>query len=152
MTDLKRQNLTKLGQKVGKEHGREGGIRSRQSPITREMLQTPLLWEHTTGAIVQTCSLETVSDLRYILNQYVPESVPHSSGVSAILRGIEPRRYGWWIKSMAISSEAGGRALVPRNVQRLRIEPQQYDPISARHLIKKIPIFFANKQQGEMMI
>lgn len=33
-----------------------------------------------------------------VLNLAVPNSVKHSSGISAILRGKEPRRYGWSIE------------------------------------------------------
>jgi hypothetical protein len=39
-----------------------------------------------------------ISDLVLLLNQAVPGSVKHSSGLSAILREVEPRRYGWSIE------------------------------------------------------
>lgn len=99
--------LLERGRKVGIWYGRTGGIKSRQSANTKEMLNSVLVWKHNTGSIVQTSGLTSVSDLVVLLNSYVPDSVKFSSGLSNILRGIEPRRYGWEIIDMAISSEAG---------------------------------------------
>lgn len=106
MTKKKAFNLKTLGKNVGTAFGRKNGIRSKQSIKTRSMLEKSLIWKHKTGVCVETCCLETVSDLKIILNTHVPNSVFHSSGLSAILRGKEPVRYGWKIQSMAISSQA----------------------------------------------
>lgn len=106
MTSKKIANLTRLGKKVGTQFGRKNGIKSKQSAKTGAMLKKSLIWKHKTDIYVHTAFLETVSDLKSILNSFLPNSVPHSSGLSAILREVESQRYGWKIQNMAISSEA----------------------------------------------
>lgn len=98
--------LVEKGRNLGKKYGRQGGIKSKQSPLTKQMLNSVLIWKHSTGIIVQTSGLTSVSDLVVLLNSYVPDSVKYSSGLSNVLRGVEKRRYGWEIIDMAISSQA----------------------------------------------
>lgn len=99
-------NLVEKGRNLGKKYGRQGGIKSKQSPITKQMLNSVLIWKHKTGALVQTSGLTSVSDLVVLLNSYVPGSVNFASGLSSVLRGVEARRYGWEIIDRAISSQA----------------------------------------------
>jgi hypothetical protein len=80
------------------EHPRLNGIRSRQSSLTGEKLAHRIHWVHSTGIKVVTDPQKAVADLVPLLNQGVPNSVKFSSGLSAVLRGIEPRRYGWSIE------------------------------------------------------
>lgn len=80
--------------KLGKTYGRKAGM-SRQNPITKERIAKPMRWIHRTGVEVSIKKAETLEEIKNILNQYVPESIKFTSGLSDIIRKIEKRRYGW---------------------------------------------------------
>ena len=105
MTVKKIENLKVLGHNVGTNYGKFGGLK-KQSPITKQKIQGTLLWQHDNGVRIETCNCESLSQIQKILCDLVPDSVKHTSGLSAIVRGIEKRRYGWQLVDMAISSEA----------------------------------------------
>lgn len=105
MTPKKSENLKKLGHNVGTNFGKFGGLK-KQSPEIKKIIQGVLWWKHDTGTRVKTLNLESLSQLKKILCEHVPNSVKHTSGLSAIVRGIEPHRYGWQLVDKVISSEA----------------------------------------------
>lgn len=96
MTEEKKEALRKNGKKVGTLFGREGGLKN-QNFLTREKLSKTIEWQHKSGVFVISPPTESVKELGDYLNTFVPNSVKHSSGLSAILREVEPQRYGWKI-------------------------------------------------------
>lgn len=96
MTPLKQEVLKMNGSNVGKNYGRQGGLKH-QSPITAKRLSQFLEWEHTSGIRTISPPFESVRELKEYLNCFIPNSIKHNSGLSAILRKKEPRRYGWRI-------------------------------------------------------
>jgi hypothetical protein len=98
-TEKKRQSSVEKGKKLGKESGRKGGLKS-ISPLLKKMINCTIYWKHTSGVCIKTPPQQAVIDYVKILNSVVPYSVKNSSGISAILRNVEPRRYGWEIISV----------------------------------------------------
>jgi general stress protein YciG len=96
MTDAKKEALRRNGERVGKLFGRKDGLKH-QHPLTREKLSKTIEWEHESGVFAISPPMESVSELVNFLNIHVPNSVKNSSGLSEILREVEPRRYGWKI-------------------------------------------------------
>jgi len=81
-------------QKIGKQFGRQAGV-SRQNPITKQRIAQPMRWVHKSGVEVFIEKAETLQQIMTVLNNYVPDSVKFTSGLSNIVRKIEKRRYGW---------------------------------------------------------
>ena len=106
MTPTKMENLKRLGQNVGTNYGKIGGLK-KQSSLTKEKIQGILLWKHDTGVLVKTSNLESLAQVKDILCKKVPDRVKHTSGLSAIVRRTELHRYGWQLIDTVISSEAG---------------------------------------------
>lgn len=96
MTPTKAAVLQQNGFNVGTNHGRKGGLKH-QNPLTKRRLSMHLEWKHESG--VQTISppFESVRELQEYLNCFVSDSVKHTSGLSEILRNVQPTRYGWRI-------------------------------------------------------
>jgi hypothetical protein len=96
MTPTKQAALQINGKNVGTKYGRQGGLKH-QSPITTQKLSTFLEWGHDSGVTTISPPFESVRELKEYLACFVPNSIRHDSGLSAILRGVEPRRDGWSI-------------------------------------------------------
>lgn len=96
MTEKKQEALRANGERVGNLFGREGGLKH-QNSLTREKLSKTIEWQHKSGVFAICPPMESVKELVDYLNTFVPDSVKHSSGLSAILREVEPQRYGWKI-------------------------------------------------------
>lgn len=93
------------GKNVGTKYGRINGLKG-QNETTRKMLSKFIEWEHITGVFCVTPPVESVVELMDHLNFFVPYSVSLTSGLSAILRGVEPRRYGWKrVKTLDLDSQ-----------------------------------------------
>jgi general stress protein YciG len=99
MTPKKNEVLQQLGKNVGTHYGRIGGIRS-QNEKTKEMLTHYIEWEHQSNVFVISPPMESVKEIANFLNMCVPGSVKFPSGISALLRNVEPRRYGWSMKKV----------------------------------------------------
>ncbi len=95
-TEKKRQSSVEKGKKLGKESGRKGGLKS-ASPESKDKMKRTIYWKHKNGVFIETPPQEGVIDYVKLLNSAVPNSVKNPSGISAILRNVEPRRYGWEI-------------------------------------------------------
>lgn len=94
MTPLKMATLKQNGHNVGTNYGRQGGLKH-QNPLTKRRLALFLEWEHVSGIMTISPPMESVAELKEYLNLFVADSVTHTSGISALLRGVEPKRYGW---------------------------------------------------------
>lgn len=96
MTPAKKAALQINGKNVGTNYGRQGGLKH-QASITSQKLSFYLEWKHVSGVMTISPPFESVRELKEYLNCFVPGSIRHDSGLSAILRGVEPRCYGWTI-------------------------------------------------------
>lgn len=94
MTPAKLAAMKQNGYNVGTNYGRMGGLK-KQDSVTKTRLALFLEWEHDSGIMAISPPMESVRELKEYLNLFVPNSARHSSGISAILRGVEPKRYGW---------------------------------------------------------
>lgn len=83
--------------KLGKTYGKKAGM-SRQNSVTKNCIQKPTHWIHVSGMEVSIPKADTIQEIQEILNRHVPGSVKHSSGLSALLRKVEKRRYGWILR------------------------------------------------------
>lgn len=99
MTEKKRETLKANGIRVGTFHGRKGGLKH-QAPMTKVKLSQYIEWQHQSGVMTISPPFESVRELKEYLNNFVPESVPHSSGLSEILREVSHQRYGWSISKI----------------------------------------------------
>ena len=95
-TETKIKTAVQNGKNVGINYGRKGGLKM-LLPETKEKIGHIIHWIHKTGVTVKTLPQEGISEYVTLLNLSVPDSVKHSSGISAIIRGVEPCRYGWKI-------------------------------------------------------
>lgn len=96
MTPNKQEVLKANGSNVGRNYGRQGGLKH-QNSMTKERLGKFLEWEHTSGIRTISPPFESVRELQEYLNCFVPNSIKFSTGLSEILRNKEPKRYGWRI-------------------------------------------------------
>lgn len=94
LSAIARLNYEERGKYVGKNFGSKGGIKH-QDPITKKTLAGTLLWKHEFGVEVKTTDIKTLANVKSQLNLAVPNSVPHTSGLSEIIRQKSKKRYGW---------------------------------------------------------
>jgi hypothetical protein len=99
LTEKKMMAMIENGKRVGTLYGRQGGMKH-QNPTTKLMLTHFMEWEHSSGLKVVSPPFESVQELKVFLNSYVEQSIPHSTGLRELLRGISKRRYGWALVSV----------------------------------------------------
>lgn len=97
MTEAARKNYLERGQYVGKIWGSKGGL-AHQNPVTRERLKGCLIWTHESGVSLKTKEIQSLRLVKDLLNQHVPDSVKHTSGLSELIRGIQKKRYNWSVQ------------------------------------------------------
>lgn len=114
----------KARQRVGKKYGRIVG-KSNQSVLLKKRLTMSQIWEHLCGIKVKTTPCDTFKEICNQLESAVPNKIRNESSLIKVLYGQRLKIYGWKLLIMVIRSEAGEGLLIPRNVQRLRIESQQ---------------------------
>lgn len=85
----------------------------------------PMIWIHDSGVKVKTIPCDTFKKVCDQLESAVPNKIINQSSLIKVLYGKRLKIYGWKLLIMVIRSEAGEGLLIPRNVQRLRIESQQ---------------------------
>ena len=83
------------------------------------------IWEDDCGRRVKTIPCETFKEICNQLENVVPLKIKNESSLIKVLYGKRLKIYGWKLLVMVIRSEVGDGLLIPRNVQRLRIESQQ---------------------------
>lgn len=114
----------KARQRVGEKYGRIVG-KSNQSELLKKLLTMYQIWEHDCGIKVKTRPCNTFKEVCNQLESAVPNKIRNESSLIKVLYGQRLKIYGWKLLIMVIRSEVGEGLLIPRNVQRLRIESQQ---------------------------
>lgn len=97
-TDAKLESSRKKGKILGKSFGKIGGLKHQNKNTKNLLLTKAIIWNHSHTKIkVKTYGYETVNSLADALDKIAPGYIKNKQAISAVLRNVEPKRYGWAI-------------------------------------------------------
>lgn len=101
LSKVARLKYKNRGEYVGQNFGSKGGLKH-QNSLAKKRLANTLVWVHDSGVEVKTTCVQTLANVKIQLNDAVPNSVTHTSGLSEFIRRKAKKRYKWTLSKIRL--------------------------------------------------